>query len=351
MNNMREFYFTNEETAQVCARLAMLLSAGAAYDTALEAMAADEHNAKLSEALLRWARELDNGKNLEEACRAAGGFPNYMVQMLGVGLAAGALDVVLPQLAGHYTREAGISETVRRAAVYPAMLAAMISAVFLVLINKVLPVFGGVFGQLGMSLSPAALLLLRLGEWSRSVAGLFAILLILGVVFGLYLLYTQAGRSLGRRMAEALLRRSRAGRELARGRFAGTLSILLSSGMGLDQCMERTEKLLENTALSENMRACRDAMDNGADFPAAVERSGLLGGIDCCLLTTAFRTGSTEESLGELAGRCAERAETAMDRLLGRSELILVAVLCAAVGLVLLSVMLPLLGAMSAMGG
>ena len=52
----------------------------------------------------------------------------------------------------------------------------------------------------------------------------------------------------------------------------------------------------------------------------------------------------------ELASRCREEADERLSSLLSRLEFALVLLLCIAVGLVLLSVMLPLLGVLTAIG-
>ena len=64
-----------------------------------------------------------------------------------------------------------------------------------------------------------------------------------------------------------------------------------------------------------------------------------------------FSAANIERAMEELSHRCAARADDALSRSLSRFEYGLVAVLCIAVGLVLLSVMLPLLGVLSAIGG
>ena len=53
----------------------------------------------------------------------------------------------------------------------------------------------------------------------------------------------------------------------------------------------------------------------------------------------------------ELSRRCQADADERLSLLLSRFEYGLVIILCLAVGLVLLSVMLPLLGVLSAIGG
>ena len=59
---------------------------------------------------------------------------------------------------------------------------------------------------------------------------------------------------------------------------------------------------------------------------------------------------NTEQAMEELASRCQAEADERLSSLLSRLEFALVLLLCVAVGLVLLSVMLPLLGVLTAIG-
>jgi type IV pilus assembly protein PilC len=54
--------------------------------------------------------------------------------------------------------------------------------------------------------------------------------------------------------------------------------------------------------------------------------------------------------LGEVADRCAESAENELDSLVGKIEPSLVIIASLLVGLILLSVMMPLAGIMSSLG-
>ena len=83
----------------------------------------------------------------------------------------------------------------------------------------------------------------------------------------------------------------------------------------------------------------------------AVEQAGVLSGLSAGLLSAGERAGRTDQAMEELSQRCRQEADEALEQLLGRFEYALVAALCAAVALVLLSVMLPLLGVLSAVGG
>ena len=347
---MKKITLTSEEVSQLCTQLALLQSAGDAYDDALDVISRDAP-AKIASVLHQAGEALNSGCTLAQALEQTGAFPEYMVQMVEIGQISGTMDRVFPALAEYYQREAELSASIRRTAVYPAMLAAMIAAVFLVLITQVLPVFQQVFVQLGMELSPAAQTLLNLGSASRTMAIVLAPVLALCALILLWMLYTPAGKQAAGRLSNTVAARSASGRERARSRFAGAMHLMLSSGLGLDESMERARKLLAGGALQSELDSCMAEMDKGESFPKAVENAGVFSEFDCGLLAAAFRAGAGEKGLSELAGRCARRAETSLESLLNRCELILVVVLCVAVGLVLLSVMLPLLGVMTTIGG
>jgi type IV pilus assembly protein PilC len=68
------------------------------------------------------------------------------------------------------------------------------------------------------------------------------------------------------------------------------------------------------------------------------------------MLAIGFRTGEIDTVLAEVARRVAEDANQALDDLLNRIEPAIVIALSLLVGVILLSVMLPLLGIMTAIG-
>lgn len=150
--------------------------------------------------------------------------------------------------------------------------------------------------------------------------------------------------------ASGILSRSEAGRAVDRSRFVSAMALMLSSGLPLEEAVERSRHLLEDSALSGQLQACAGQVAKGGDFAKSVADCGLLSGLQAGLLAAGFRAGVPEQAMEELADRCQDEAETRLSGLLSRMEFGLVAALCGAVGLVLLSVMLPLLGVLSAIG-
>ncbi len=349
-NGKKGVPLTADRLSVFCYQLSLMQRAGISAEEGVSTMLGDagaEWEKHLLSAVLD---RLSAGEPLDRALSAAGVFPDYLLRMVEIGQASGRLDRVLSALSGYYRREAAIQGAIRRTVAYPAMMTALITFVFLVLLAKVLPVFQGVFAQLGMSLPPVAAALMKLGSAGGTIAVVLAVLVLAGALALFALFRTRKGTEAARRLGQKLLKNSAVTRAVDRSRFASAMALMLSSGLPLDEAVERTARLLEGTGLEPLLRLCRAEMERGALFPTAVERAGILDGLPAGLLAAGFRAGVPEQAMEELADRCREEADERLGRLLGRVEYALVLALCLSVGVVLLSVMLPLLGAMSAIG-
>ena len=335
---------TPDELSVLCWQLGRLCRAGLPWEDTASVLLQDETAPRLRAVLERMKGPLADGAPLDEAFRQAGGFPDYLLRMVEIGQASGRMDQVLEALSGYYKRESATTAAVRRVVTYPAVMAALIAVVFLVLVWRVLPVFARVFADLGAGASSTAAALLMVSSAGRYIAVAVAAVMLIGAAF---LLLS------ARRGALPFLNSSRGGTALAvaRGRFASAMSLMLQSGLPLDEALERTEELLQGGPLSELVSRCRKLTQEGVAFAKAVEQSAIFSGMDVGLLAAGFRTGASESAMAELAERCETESEERLAMLLSRFEYGLVILLCVSVGLVLLSVMLPLLGVLAAIGG
>lgn len=342
----RQIGLTADALSVLCYQLALLLKAGIGSEAGVGLLAED--GGETAAVLKDLQRLLSQGLPLSDALEQQGAFPDYMVRMAEIGQASGRLEQVLDALARYYRREAETRAAIRRAVLYPAVMAVLVAAVFLVLMVRVLPVFEGVFRQLGLTLSPLMVGLLRAGEAGKYVGMALVCLLAVGAIVLLVLSRRRAGP--GGFFAEGLLGHGKVAKAVGRSRFAAAMALMLTSGLPLDEAVERTARLLEGTALAPALSRCQAQMATGAAFSAAVASCGLLDALQASLLGAGIRAGSGETAMEELASRCQGEADERLAALLSHLEFGLVALLCLAVGLVLLSVMLPLLGVLSAIG-
>lgn len=171
---------TGDELSVLCWQLGQLCRAGMSWSDSAALLAEDAPTPR-SRALLAGLRDaLAAGVPLDRALAEAGEFPPYLLRMVSIGLAAGRAEQVLEALSGYYRRQSATGEALRRAVTYPAVMAALIALVFLVLVRRVLPVLTQVFAQVGGGASPMAAALLRFGGLGRWAAVALAVLLLAG---------------------------------------------------------------------------------------------------------------------------------------------------------------------------
>lgn len=334
---------TNEELSVLSWQFAELCAAGVAWSDSAAMLLEEDTSPRIKAALKVIAEETAMGEPLEHALAKTGQFPAYFLHMTEIGQLSGRLDEVFHALSLYYKRETALAEAINRAVTYPAVMASLLSLIFLVLVIQVLPVFSQVFAQLGTGASPVLMALVGAGSAGKYIAIGLSCLLLIGAIL-LFVLFR------GERGAK-LFTRGKVAAALGRSRFASAMAMMLQSGLNIDEAMERVQEMLADSPLAAQVEGCRRKMAAGVSFPRAMTDTGLFTGMQAGMLAAGFRTGSMEGSMNEIAGRCQEQSEQMMERLLSATEYILLIVLCTVVGALLLSVMLPLLGVLSSIGG
>ena len=324
----RKKRLANADISAFCEQLALVMKAGISMQEGLLLLLEDAQDAAGAETIRAMADEMERGGSFAQALRAAGVFPGYMIHMAEIGEASGRLDDVLQSLSEYYVRSDALTRGIRSAVAYPMVMVVMMFAVIIILIVEVMPVFQNVFHQLGSEMSAFAQGILGIGN---AISRYSAV--ILGVLAALY----------------AFLFRSLS-QTIASGRFASAMSLMLESGMDVDSALDMTLELVEDARTREKIRRIQDYMHGGARFSDAVVSAEMFSGVNARMLTVGFRTGALDTVMRSIARSYDEQVERKITGILSVLEPVLVAVLSLIVGMILLSVMLPLMGIMSAIG-
>lgn len=347
---MKKNAISNEELSDLCLELSMLFHAGVGAGDALTLLA-EESAPEYRELLNSMADQVDMGSSLSAAMRAAGRFPLYVCGLVEVGERAGRTEEALAALAQYYEGRARLDRRVKSALLYPAVMLLLMLVVIAVLLVRVLPIFDDVYASLGGRLTGVAGGLLALGRSLDKAMPVLWVLLAAVVAF----LAAFAALPGFREKLTAAWRNSRGDKGLARkmndARLAQALAMGMASGMPLEEAVELASGLLEDVPQAKSRcMDCRARLDNGEKVSAAMKDSGLLPTAACRLLELGQRGGSGDAAMEKIAAGLSEESETALEEQVSRVEPALVLVCSLLVGLILLSVMLPLMHIMSAIG-
>ena len=339
---------TNGELSSLTMELSMLLHAGIGVGDALSMLSGEDGYRDLLDGM---ARRADEGEPLSQCLREGGRIPAYVCGLVEVGEETGRTEEALAALSRYYERRARLDRQVRGALLYPAVMLVLMLLVIAVLLVRVLPIFDDVYASLGGRLTGVAGGLLALGRGlDAAMPALWAALALAVVFFGAF-----AGVESFRDRVLALWRRGRGDRGVSRrmnnARLAQAMAMGMASGLPLERSMELAASLMEDVpAAKARCEDCRARLEGGAALSAAMGGSGLLPAGACRLLEIGQRGGTADAAMEKIARDLSEDGEAALEELISRVEPSLVLVCSILVGVILLSVMLPLMHIMSAIG-
>ena len=334
-----------------CRELYQLVRSGIPVGEGLAMLREDETDRETRTWLDALCRSMEEGMPLASALRETEAFPAYMTDMVALAEETGRLEDTLLSLQRHYDRQLRMAADIRGAVTVPVTLFAVMVAVVVLLVTQVLPVFDRVFAQLGVRMGAVATGMMNAGAVLAKAGTGLAVVLVLIAAAALVVALAPALRE----KFTGWFRRSFGGRgilgQMAVARFASSMSMAVASGLTMEDSVELAAKLCGGAReIDEKTARCHSDIQDGGSPADALAKSGLFTGRDCRLLKLAEQTGSLPETLEDLASRQEEAGLRSIDRMVGAIEPAIVVITSALAGVILLSVMLPLMGLLSTIG-
>lgn len=334
-----------------CRELHQLVRTGIPLAEGLTMLREDETDPDTRSWLEALCRSTEEGLPLSSALRETEAFPAYMTDMVSLAEETGRLEDVLLSLQRHYDRQLRMAADIRGAVAVPVTLFAVMVAVVILLVTQVLPVFDRVFAQLGVRMGAVATGMMNAGAVLAKAGTGIAVVLVAAAAAALVVALVPALRE----KFAAGFRRSFGGRgilgQMAAARFASSMSMAVASGLSMEESVSLSAKLCGGAKeIDEKTERCRKEIEEGGSPADALAGSGLFSGRDCRLLKLAEQTGSLPDTLEDLAQRQEEESLRRIDRTVGAIEPAIVVITSALAGVILLSVMLPLMGLLSTIG-
>jgi type IV pilus assembly protein PilC len=335
----------------LCTEYAMLFQSGITSSDGTMMMLDDETDKDRRRILQKLLETLDKGMSLSDALKESGNFPSYLVTMIGIGEKTGRLPETLTSLSEHYDRKERLTAAVKNATLYPAILLVMMVAVVLILVIQVLPIFNDVFARLGTQMSPMASRLMQFGNWLKAVST--GIALVFGVLFFIAILFWLIPE-----LREGLTNafKNRMGnrgifKKIASAHFISGITLTLASGLDIERALEMAVSISGDAkAVKEHQEKCAQMLNEGKPLSSALRDSGIISARDARVLAIAERSGMSDAVMGDIAKRSERTVQDEINKIVGRIEPTLVVVTSVIIGVILLSVMLPMMGIMTSIG-
>ena len=333
----------------LCRRLAVMLSAGVTIGEALRVLSAQETKGAGGQILKELYRAVADGEQLSQAMgRWPQVFAPRIAALVDAGERSGSLDILLERLADALESDYAAREKLLTLMMYPCVLAATVAVAAGFLLMFVFPVFVSMFRTLSIPLPLPTRLLLAVHDF----LGAHGLLLLPAILIGA----ACAARLYQRETVRLRIDRWRlrlpvfGGLALAaeRTRLADTLSVLLSSGIIIDQAISIAQGVTENAFLRQGLRRAHSEVQKGYPLSAALRGSGIFPPMHLELLATGEAAGELESMLAKLSSYCKLDMDTRAERIRALLPPTALLFLGGIVGFILFATVLPLLDSMTA---
>ncbi|MDO4720162.1 MAG: type II secretion system F family protein [Peptostreptococcaceae bacterium] len=347
---MKKNGFKKAELSLFCYQLSLILKSGLPIVEAMEIMETETADSAMSPVVKKISEDLQEGGGVHEAISKHPGFPAYFLGMVEIAEKTGNLQEELERLSQYYEDSEKMSQRIRSAVTYPVILLIMMTLVILFLILRVLPMFHDILRSVGGSLPESTKFILGIGvvlqKYFMIVAGAAALLVLLAVFY----FRTEAGSRMWSRQKLYLPYVGGISRKMISARFSKSMSMLMKGGISFDDSMEMIISAIDNPFVREKLRVAGTRITEGEEPAAVFESLDLFPPLFLKLMKVGHRTGEMENTMEKIAGIYETEVEKSFSRITSSIEPALVIGLSVVVGLILMTVMVPLITIISNIG-
>ena len=344
-------HMSNADMSSFFENMGMMLKAGITAGEAVDLLR--EESAAQGEGVTAVFSEMSEkmaaGQPLADAMRETGAFDSYSVDMIDASEYTGKLESTLFHLSEYYRMEQSMRRTFVSAVRYPVILLLMVIAILAVMLKMVFPAFYSVYESLTGSLAASSIKYITASFVLCRIALVIMIVLVILILIGV-VMWKSGNAAAVRR----LLSRIGSFRELFDNldlyRFTSCFSMFISSGSHQDEAIKKSLSVVDSEALKAKLERCVAKMDEGASFSQAACDEKLYDNINNRMLIPAERSGMLDSILQKILVDLKQKSELHIGRIANTIEPLLIGFLMIAIGLMLISLMIPLIGIMNSIG-
>ncbi len=325
-------------------QLTTLLVAGTPLLKSLQVAGEQSESEKLIVVLRHLAGKVAAGSTLNDALLEHPKiFEHQWVEMIKAGERSGRLAETINELTDYIKTRKAMKSKVVGAMIYPCIMIFVLVASLIVMLGKVVPTFAEFLLDFGQELPAITNAVIGASDFLRE--NIFAILG--GPIVGGFFLRRYFKTPGGNRQKAILLMKmpmvSQLVVESMMERFSHNLALLLKSGTPLLEALGVLQEIFRDQGVYHPaIASVFQGVGKGLGFGTALEQTGLFTPLAVNMIRVGEETGRLTDVLEEIAAYYRARVDVTVERLTGMLEPLIVIFMGASVGVILLSVYLPM---------
>ncbi|OGI61102.1 hypothetical protein A2814_02080 [Candidatus Nomurabacteria bacterium RIFCSPHIGHO2_01_FULL_38_19] len=307
-------------------------------------LAANTENKLLSRKLTQIGDDLQAGVSISGSlARHPELFSDFYTNMVKVGEETGKLNQIFLHLAEYLDRQYALTSKTRNALIYPAFVVVTFIVVMALMFVVVIPKLSAIILDSGQTVPFYTKVVIGVSNFFVNYGFLAVIFLTLLGVWLWRLSTTEKGKIYLDRTRLSVPVIGNLYKKLYLSRIADNLNTMLSSGVPILRTIDITSKVVGSRVYKTVLEDVADGVKAGLALSVAFEKhKEEIPGIMVQMIKVGEETGSLGSILKTLADFYKREVDDAVDTLVGLIEPIMIVVLGLGVGILLVSVLMPI---------
>jgi len=333
-----------KEKAIFASKLSALVDAGVPILRGLDLLRSQQKSASFRQALGGITQDVNRGEGLADAMRRWPRiFDNLTIAMVQAGEVGGVLDETLKRLATLLEENARLQNQIKGAMGYPVTVFVIAIGVFIGMTVFLIPVFAGIYKELGADLPVFTQALLNISSLLRSSFSFFLIggLIGAGVLFSRYY-----ATPLGRRTVDAAILKIPLFGDLIRkastAQFCRILSALAKAGVPILLCLEIVRNTTSNSIIGDAISSSRTDVSEGIPLSSALKIKNVFPDMAISMMSIGEETGEMDAMLSKVADFYDDEVSSTVKVLTSMLEPAMIVIVGGMVAVMLVAMYLPM---------
>jgi type IV pilus assembly protein PilC len=333
------------EIAVMTRQLSTMVDSGLSVVRSLGILGAQVDNPELARILTDVRLDLEHGSSLSMACaRHPKAFSKLYCTLIQAGEVGGNLDEVLTSLADAIEKQAQLNKTIKSAMTYPAVVMAVMFVIFSAMIVFIVPVFQGLFKSLGGKLPLPTQILIDVSNIMTSAWVLVVIAVVVGAIVGVKKwIATESGRRVWDRWMLKPPVFGQLFHKVGLARVTNTLGSLIGSGVPILEALDISAETAGNVTIGDVLRQAKNGVREGRPLADTMrEHEDIIPALMVQMIEVGEQTGVLDGMLIKVAAFYDQEVEVTVNNLTALLEPLLTVFMGAGVGLMVISLYLPM---------
>lgn len=338
----------NKDLKVFSKEMSILLKSGCEISKILRILI-DESNDKVRIVLRRILGDIERGNSIKESFENTKAFSNFYISMIAAGEISGNLDDVMDKLAIYYDKENKLRNKIISILIYPTILIITIIISFIFILLFLIPNFEGIYADNNMTIPGLTKILIFLSHLFRDD---FLLIIIVNLILVGGLIYLKKNNDKFNEMINKLIFKLPIVKTYMKliisNKFIKALSILISSGVQIVDSIETSAKVMSNEYIYLKICKANEFIKKGNSIGDSLKTVEELPSLLLSMITIGEESGKLDIVLNTVTEYYENELDSKLEIGTKYFENFITLVIGVAVGIIVISMMVPMFDAVSA---